>query len=382
MAKQSVKDVESTAATSTTSGARSADQILKAADGDQSATDSTVYTSTTAPRSAEEIMKDMDKEKKAKEAAVGTSAASKFKAEMAKWKKSGINARETVDEATDTVEEAKDSVEEAVDTVQNLTGAVEGASTGGSSVLNAMAIGTTIANTITDDKAVQVSEALSSAAPTDEAIAEYQQTVSEAESNGLHVKSLPYTNEQQTHWNAQDQHRMYSNYGNMYEHGANETEYNMAILNSAMASAGVMPTKTLSAAPTLRQKFLSEVVKDDDQMDINDISLEKIYSGEVDLLAVDHAEASEDLGYVNSLRNANVTDAYEAQDHNLDGRAAAIQAANDEYAQKAALNASDYTDKISQRLARLNEVTHVDDIMKNAQAEQTAELIPGLGDFF
>jgi hypothetical protein len=327
-------------------------------------------------------MKDMDKEKKAKEAAVGTSAASKFKAEMAKWKKSGINARETVDEATDTVEEAKDSVEEAVDTVQNLTGAVEGASTGGSSVLNAMAIGTTIANTITDDKAVQVSEALSSAAPTDEAIAEYQQTVSEAESNGLHVKSLPYTNEQQTHWNAQDQHRMYSNYGNMYEHGANETEYNMAILNSAMASAGVMPTKTLSAAPTLRQKFLSEVVKDDDQMDINDISLEKIYSGEVDLLAVDHAEASEDLGYVNSLRNANVTDAYEAQDHNLDGRAAAIQAANDEYAQKAALNASDYTDKISQRLARLNEVTHVDDIMKNAQAEQTAELIPGLGDFF
>ena len=159
------------------------------------------------------------------------------------------------------------------------------------------------------------------------------------------MKHLPYTNAQQMQWNAQDQHRMYSNYGNMYEHGANEMEYNTALLNSAMAAAN-LPTKALSMVPSFKQKFLAAVQKDDNQMDINGMTLDRIFSGDVDLLKVDQKESTEDLSMVNAGRDAGVSDKFEAVDHQLDARDAEKNAIASAFSQAATENVKGLVDSV------------------------------------
>lgn len=345
-AYENVKDVESTAATSTLSGARTAGQILQAADGkDSTALDSTAETSTLAgARSAEQIMQQMDEEKKAKSASAKSSAKSTVKSELNKWKSAGVNAKSTAEKALDAGETVKDTVENVADkatSVQNTASKLSAVASFGAS-----ALGIKAGEAISDAKEnAQVSIQTQVAAPTDTAIAAYQRDVADAKSQGAHVKQLPYTNAQQMQWNAQDQHRMYSNYGNMYEHGANEMEYNTALLNSAMAAAN-LPTKALSMVPSFKQKFLAAVQKDDNQMDINGMTLDRIFSGDVDLLKVDQKESTEDLSMVNAGRDAGISDKFEAVDHQLDARDAEKNAIASAFSQAATENAKGLADSV------------------------------------
>lgn len=345
-AYENVKDVESTAATSTLSGARTAGQILQAADGkDSTALDSTAETSTLAgARSAEQIMQQMDEEKKAKSASAKSSAKSTVKSELNKWKSAGVNAKSTTEKALDAGETVKDTVENVADkvtSVQNTASKLSAVTSFGASALGIKA-GEAISNA---KENAQVSVQTQVAAPTDTAIAAYQRDVADAKSQGAHVKQLPYTNAQQMQWNAQDQHRMYSNYGNMYEHGANEMEYNTALLNSAMAAAN-LPTKALSMVPSFKQKFLAAVQKDDNQMDINGMTLDRIFSGDVDLLKVDQKESTEDLSMVNAGRDAGISDKFEAVDHQLDARDAEKNAIASAFSQAATENTKGLADSV------------------------------------
>lgn len=353
-----VRDVKSTQETSTVKGARSAQQILEAADGkDSTALDSTIETSTTAPRSAEQIMEQMKEEEKAKKESAKSSARSKVKSEVNKWKNAGVNAKSTASEAKDTVSDVAEDVKNVSSTITNISNksaSIANALTAGMSAFGLTKAGEAVAKNAsekeepkTDPKAV--SQAMQTSAPTDTAIAEYQKDVSEAQAKGVHVKCLPYTNEQQMQWNAQDQHRMYSNYGNMYEHGSNEMEYNFALLSSAMATAGMgAPTKTLSTVPSLKQKFLAAVEKDDNQMDINTMSLERIFSGEVDLLKVDQKQGTEDLAVVNN-RDTAVKDKFEAEDHGLDARDAEKKDIARSFAEAATESTKRFTESILDR---------------------------------
>lgn len=344
-AYENVRDVESTAATSTLSGARTAGQILQAADGkDSTALDSTAETSTLAgARSAEQIMQQMDEEEKAKSASAKSSAKSTVKSELNKWKNAGVNAKSTVEKAADAGETVKDAVEDMADkaaSVQNTASKLSAVAS-----IGASALGVKAAEAVSDAKENIQEVTTQVAAPTDTAIAAYQKDVAEAKQAGAHVKHLPYTNAQQMQWNAQDQHRMYSNYGNMYEHGANEMEYNTALLNSAMAVAN-LPTKALSMVPSFKQKFLAAVQKDDNQMDINGMTLDRIFSGDVDLLKVDQKESTEDLSMVNAGRDAGVSDKFEAVDHQLDARDAEKNAIASAFSQAATDNVKGLADSV------------------------------------
>lgn len=344
-AYENVRDVESTAATSTLSGARTAGQILQAADGkDSTALDSTAETSTLAgARSAEQIMQQMDEEEKAKSASAKSSAKSTVKSELNKWKSAGVNAKSTVEKAADAGETVKDAVEDMADkaaSVQNTASKLSAVASIGASVLGVKA-----AEAVSDAKENIQEVTTQVAAPTDTAIAAYQKDVAEAKQTGAHVKHLPYTNAQQMQWNAQDQHRMYSNYGNMYEHGTNEMEYNTALINSAMAVAN-LPTKALPTVPSFRQKFLAAVQKDDNQMDINGMTLDRIFSGDVDLLKVDQKESTEDLSMVNAGRDAGISDKFEAVDHQLDARDAEKNAIASAFSQAATENVKGLADSV------------------------------------
>lgn len=344
-AYENVRDVESTAATSTLSGARTAGQILQAADGkDSTALDSTAETSTLAgARSAEQIMQQMDEEEKAKSASAKSSAKSTVKSELNKWKSAGVNAKSTVEKAADAGETVKDAVEGMADkaaSVQNTASKLSAVAS-----IGASALGVKAAEAVSDAKENIQEVTTQVAAPTDTAIAAYQKDVAEAKQTGAHVKHLPYTNAQQMQWNAQDQHRMYSNYGNMYEHGTNEMEYNTALLNSAMAVAN-LPTKVLPTVPSFRQKFLAAVQKDDNQMDINGMTLDRIFSGDVDLLKVDQKESTEDLSMVNAGRDAGVSDKFEAVDHQLEARDAEKNAIASAFSQAATENAKGLADSV------------------------------------
>lgn len=344
-AYENVRDVESTAATSTLSGARTAGQILQAADGkDSTALDSTAETSTLAgARSAEQIMQQMDEEEKAKSASAKSSAKSTVKSELNKWKNAGVNAKSTAEKAAD----AGETVKDAVESMTNKAASVQNTASKLSAVasIGASALGVKAAEAVSDAKENIQEVTTQVAAPTDTAIAAYQKDVAEAKQAGAHVKHLPYTNAQQMQWNAQDQHRMYSNYGNMYEHGANEMEYNTALLNSAMAVAN-LPTKALSMVPSFKQKFLAAVQKDDNQMDINGMTLDRIFSGDVDLLKVDQKESTEDLSMVNAGRDAGVSDKFEAVDHQLDARDAEKNAIASAFSQAATENAKGLADSV------------------------------------
>lgn len=344
-AYENVRDVESTAATSTLSGARTAGQILQAADGkDSTALDSTAETSTLAgARSAEQIMQQMDEEEKAKSASAKSSAKSTVKSELNKWKNAGVNAKSTVEKAADAGETVKDAVEDMTNkaaSVQNTASKLSAVAS-----IGASALGVKAAEAVSDAKENIQEVTTQVAAPTDTAIAAYQKDVAEAKQAGAHVKYLPYTNAQQMQWNAQDQHRMYSNYGNMYEHGTNEMEYNTALLNSAMAVAN-LPTKVLPTVPSFRQKFLAAVQKDDNQMDINGMTLDRIFSGDVDLLKVDQKESTEDLSMVNAGRDAGVSDKFEAVDHQLDARDAERNAIASAFSQAATENVKGLADSV------------------------------------
>lgn len=344
-AYENVRDVESTAATSTLSGARTAGQILQAADGkDSTALDSTAETSTLAgARSAEQIMQQMDEEEKAKSASAKSSAKSTVKSELNKWKNAGVNAKSTVEKTADAGETVKDAVEDMTNkavSVQNTASKLSAVAS-----IGASALGVKAAEAVSDAKENIQEVTTQVAAPTDTAIAAYQKDVAEAKQAGAHVKHLPYTNAQQMQWNAQDQHRMYSNYGNMYEHGANEMEYNTALLNSAMAVAN-LPTKALSMVPSFKQKFLAAVQKDDNQMDINGMTLDRIFSGDVDLLKVDQKESTEDLSMVNAGRDAGVSDKFEAVDHQLDARDAEKNAIASAFSQAATENVKGLADSV------------------------------------
>lgn len=344
-AYENVRDVESTAATSTLSGARTAGQILQAADGkDSTALDSTAETSTLAgARSAEQIMQQMDEEEKAKSASAKSSAKSTVKSELNKWKSAGVNAKSTVEKAADAGETVKDAVEDMADKAASVQNTASKLSTVAS--IGASALGVKAAEAVSDAKENIQEVTTQVAAPTDTAIAAYQKDVAEAKQTGAHVKHLPYTNAQQMQWNAQDQHRMYSNYGNMYEHGTNEMEYNTALLNSAMAVAN-LPTKALPTVPSFRQKFLAAVQKDDNQMDINGMTLDRIFSGDVDLLKVDQKESTEDLSMVNAGRDAGVSDKFEAVDHQLDARDAEKNAIASAFSQAATENVKGLADSV------------------------------------
>lgn len=344
-AYENVRDVESTAATSTLSGARTAGQILQAADGkDSTALDSTVETSTLAgARSAEQIMQQMDEEEKAKSASAKSSAKSTVKSELNKWKSAGVNAKSTVEKAADAGETVKDAVEDMADKAASVQNTASKLSTVAS--IGASALGVKAAEAVSYAKENIQEVTTQVAAPTDTAIAAYQKDVAEAKQTGAHVKHLPYTNAQQMQWNAQDQHRMYSNYGNMYEHGTNEMEYNTALLNSAMAVAN-LPTKALSMVPSFKQKFLAAVQKDDNQMDINGMTLDRIFSGDVDLLKVDQKESTEDLSMVNAGRDAGVSDKFEAVDHQLNARDAERNAIASAFSQAATENVKGLADSV------------------------------------
>lgn len=356
MAKNSVA---STQATSTESGARSTSQVISAIEGKEStALDSTVTTSTSSPRSVEDVLDDMKTEDEAK----GSDVVSRVKSQAYKWKKFGVNAKKAESKLVNGIE----SLSDAADDVKDTTSVLSSADTVLSGVETVAAVDA-VANKTSE------SEMVKRDAPTDTAIAGYQASVKQAQNDGLHVKGLLYTDAQQKQWNAQDQHRMYSNYGQMYIHGNNEADYNMALMKSALAIAGVPQTKTLSAVPTLKQKFLAEVVKDDNQMDINSMSLENILAGNVDLLKTEQKQATESLSDINAARNADVTDKFEAIDHNLDGREAEKNAVNDAYSKAMSEDASGFTDTISKRLAMLNSDGLMDRIKDN-EAQMTPAL--------
>lgn len=360
MANQSTKDqaLESTTATST-KAPREAGQIAKQMSGKKStALDSTVETSTTAPRSAEEIMKAMEEEDKQANASTKSKAKSTIKSTVNKWKSAGVNARKTVTEAEDTVGEVKDVVAEVgtiagggLPGIDDQRGSVSGPL---SSVASAVAVGTSIYNATIGGDNPGVDTTKTVPAPTDASIIAFQQHQTQAQLSGVPVKKLAYTDAQQSQWNAQDQYRMYSNYGDMYEHGQNEMGYNMAILNSAMAMHAPV-AKELPKAPSFRQKFLAEMAKDDDQMDINNLTAENMMAHSAELLNTGFAtEASEDLAFVNRGRDTKMADKFAAVDHDLDGRTAEKTSVENAFARAAESKNNEFTANLEKRMASLS----------------------------
>lgn len=358
---ESINDVESTVATSTGGGARTAEQILKASDGkDSTVLDSTVETSTNAPRTAEQIMAEMKKEDKAKNAAKKASITSSIKSGVNKLKHAGDSAKDAVEKAedvADTVEDATETITDnpITDVAETVLGTDTDSPTDSSSTLSTLAAGAVALGAAMDgdeekneqeDAVSEVSKTMSTAAPTDSAIALYQQDVAQAQMNGARVKSLPYTNEQQMQWNAQDQYRMYSNHGNMYEHGENEMEYNFAMLNSSMAMFSP-PTKTLSPVQPFRQKVLSAIRQTDDEMDANDVSFDDILKGRVNILDTQQKESTEDMSVINNYEQNDIANSFE---------------------EAASKDTTDFTDKIANRLAMLNSDGMMDRI--NAESEK------------
>ena len=359
-----VKEVESTKKTSALTGARSTSEFIQASDGkDSTALDSTQATSTLeGARSVEQIMNELKEEEKAKK--------SKSSSVTDKWKKAGVNAKSAATGAKETAETAVDSVTDTVSDVKDssigkiATAAITGRMPAFSSPLMTAAVsfgasklgmsglsGLSASSDETTVDPTKVSETMSKSAPTDTAIATYQKDVTEASKNGANVKRLPFTNEHQTQWNAQDQHRMYSNYGMMYEHGPNEMSYNMALLSATMSTAG-LPTKTLLQVPSFKQKYLSEVQKDDNQMDINNMSMDKLFSGEVDLLHAGEQSVTEDMSVIN--RSTQTADKYAASDHQLDTRDADKKDIAASFAEATKQSVKAFTDSVIDRGATVD----------------------------
>ena len=351
-----VKDVESTDETSALTGARSTSEFIQASDGkDSTALNSTQATSTLeGARSVEQIMNELKEEENAKK--------SKSSSVTDKWKKAGVNAKSAATGAKDTAETAVDNVTDTVSDVKNssvgklATAAMTGKVPTFSSPLMTAAVsfgasklGMTGLSSLSEESTIDptaVSETMAKSAPTDTAIATYQKDVAEVTEKGANVKRLPFTDAQQTQWNAQDQHRMYSNYGMMYEHGPNEMSYNMALLSATMSTAG-LPTKTLPQVPSFKQKYLSEVQKDDNQMDINNMSMDKLFSGEVDLLHVGEQSVTEDMSVIN--RGTQTADKYAAADHQLDARESAKQDIAASFAEATKQSVKAFTDSVIDR---------------------------------
>lgn len=360
-----VRDVESTAGTSSLSGARSTSEFIQASDGkDSTALDSTQATSTLeGARSVEQIMEEMKEEESAKKQGSPSS--------LDKWKKAGVNAKTAASPAASGAS-VTDRAEDLADTVSDVKNSTFGRTatavmTGrmpkfSSPIMTAMVsmgasgLGVKAASydgqdaasgeeSVTADPAA-VAEAMQKSAPTDSAIAAYQRNVAQAQEQGANVKRLPFTDAQQRQWNAQDQHRMYSNYGTLYEHGQNEMAYNTALLNAAMASVD-LPAKTLPKVPSFKQKYLSAVEHDEKQMDINSMSLESLFSGELDLLHVGEQSVTEDMSVIN--RNAQRADAHAATDHRVDERDAEKQDIAASFAQAAKQGTKDFMDSVFDR---------------------------------
>ena len=362
--KESTKEtkdqvLESNTATST-SAPREAGQVANQLSGNKSTVlDSTVETSTTAPRSVEQIMEEMKEEDNKKNSATASKAKSSIKSTFDKWKAAGVNARKAVDDVGDAVEGVKDVVDGVEDVAEgNLPGIDDQRGSVSSPVATAataLAVGTSIYNATVGGDQPGVDQSKTVPAPSDSAIISFQQHQTQAQLQGAHAKKLEYTDAQQTQWNAQDQYRMYSNYGDMYEHGQNEINYNMAILNSAMAMHAPA-AKQLPPVPSFRQKFLAEVAKDDDQMDINNLTPENMFAHSAELLNVGPVkEASENLSFINSQgRDAQVQDQYEAVDHNLNDRVAKRADVESKFAHAMEAKNDQFMSNVSKRLASLN----------------------------
>lgn len=349
--QESAKDqaLESTTATST-SAPREAGQIANKMSGKgRSALDSTVETSTTAPRSVEQIMEEMEKEDDRKDASTKAKAKSSLKSTVNKWKSAGVNARKTVDQVEDVVDDVTNIASGQLPDLDGQRGSVASPL---SAAASAVAVGTSIYNATVGGEKPGVDQTRTVPAPTDASIIAFQQHQTQAQLSGAPVKKLPYTDAQQSQWNAQDQYRMYSNYGDMYEHGQNEMGYNMAILNSAMAMHAPV-AKELPKAPSLRQKFLAATAKDDNQMDINNLTAENMFAHTSELLNVTPVrEASEDLSFIN--RQTERADKYAAVDHDLDGRTAEKGVVESAFARAAESKNDAFTANIEKRMASLS----------------------------
>lgn len=344
--------LESTAATSKAGGARSAGDIYGEMQGkEKTALDSTVESSTSKPRTPEEIMQELEAEKKAKR----QQAAGKVKSSLAKWENSAVNARGTADrvqDATAKVQDMADGIGDAVDRVSNAAQDLSQAASGDLSGLAEHIPGVTPGMA---DAAVQVyGMVFHTPAPSDESIAAYQKDQAQAKESGARTKRLPYTDSQQQQWNAQDQRRMYSNYGDMYEHGQNEMDYNLSILNAAVAVRGVVAAKVLSPVMGLRQKFLAQVGPEDTKLDINGISMDDVMGGSVDLLDVEMKEGSEDLGYINGgLGDAEGAPAAEN----------AAQEIGDAFGKASGDAGSSFAERMERRLAQMTEALGLDSLL-------------------
>lgn len=335
------------------------------------ATDSTIETSTDSPRSAEEILDAMKKEDKAQSAGW-----------EAKAKKLGINAKNSILSAAKNT--AGTAVDKAVDTgtaavknevksqmgLSNAAGIAGVGLSAGSAVLNA------VSGSESESKDTSAKD-FSAKAPDDSDIAAYQAAQNSAKSKGIEPKILTFTDEQQAAWDGTSQNRMYSHYGDLYDHGGNEGQYTQNLLASAFAVQGVPVAKVMPPAPSLRKK-LESVHTDDDVLDINSMSVDKLMASGADLLHSDITkQASEDLSYINGQRDAGIADKFAAVDHGLDAREAAKNAENAEYAKQSEEKSAGLADRIEQTYASLN----IPGIEANGRSEKADEASIG-SDYF
>lgn len=358
-----------------TSAPREAGQIVNQLAGKQStALDSTIETSTTAPRSAEQIMDEMKKEDEKKNAALKTRVKSPVMSAFNKWGAAGVNARKVVGEVSDAAKNAKDVGKEVMSVaggnlpnIDDQRGSVLSPISAVASA--AVAIGTSIYSATATTDQSEVNQLKTVPAPSDVSIISFKQHQTQAKLHGAHAKKLEYTDAQQSKWSAQDQYRMYSNYGDMYKHGQNETNYNMAILNSAMAMHAPV-AKQLSPVPTFRQKFLAAIVKDDNHMDINSLTSENMFAHSADLLNIGPMkEASEDLSFVNRQgRDAHIKDKFAAIDHDLNGRMAEKENVENAFARASVAKNDKFLSNIEKRMASLDANLGLDKI-QSTQAE-------------
>lgn len=378
MANQAESDkdqvLKSNVATST-SAPREAGQIANQLAGKQSTVlDSTIETSTTAPRSAEQIMDEMKKEDEKKNAALKTRVKSPVMSAFNKWGAAGVNARKVVGEVSDAAKNAKDVGKEVMSVaggnlpnIDDQRGSVLSPISAVASA--AVAIGTSIYSATATIDQPEVNQLKTVSAPSDMSIISFKQHQTQAKLHGAHAKKLEYTDAQQSKWSAQDQYRMYSNYGDMYKHGQNETNYNMAILNSAMAMHAPV-AKQLSPVPTFKQKFLATIVKDDNHMDINSLTSENMFAHSADLLNIGPMkEASEDLSFVNRQgRDAHIKDKFAAIDHDLNGRMTEKENVENAFARASVAKNDKFMSNIEKRMASLGADLGLDKI-QSTQAE-------------
>ena len=377
MANQAESDkdqvLKSNVATST-SAPREAGQIANQLAGKQSTVlDSTIETSTTAPRSAEQIMDEMKKEDEKKNAALKTRVKSPVMSAFNKWKFANVNVRNAVSKVSDTAKNAKDVGKEAMaaagGNLPNIDDQRGSVLSPISAVASVVAVGTSIYSATATTDQPEVNQLKTVPAPSDMSIISFKQHQTQAKLHGAHAKKLEYTDAQQSKWSAQDQYRMYSNYGDMYKHGQNETNYNMAILNSAMAMHAPV-AKKLSPVPTFRQKFLAAIVKDDNHMDINSLTSENMFAHSADLLNIGPMkEASEDLSFVNRQgRDAHIKDKFAAIDHDLNGRMTEKENVENAFARASVAKNDKFMSNIEKRMASLGADLGLDKI-QSTQAE-------------